>query len=64
MDDGKIETGTGTYTVSSDGAFSLQSGWACVLNSVAAGQAKGLQCWIYGLDGNGNYVIAGTALKQ
>jgi hypothetical protein len=69
---GKLEkeTSTGTYTVNQDGSFSLLTAngtkWACVLNSVTAGQAKGAQCLVIELNGNslGNIAITGIALKQ
>ncbi len=60
-----------TYTVNSDGSgtitgigkHSVQIAFA--LNSVAAGQAKGLQFLDTNTgDGNGNLVITGNALKQ
>jgi hypothetical protein len=68
--DGKLGTKTqaGTYTVSPDGTGSLSlpgSQHAFALNTVAAGQAKGVQ-FITNIPGgsSGNYVISGTGLKQ
>lgn len=69
---GKVEkeTSTGTYAVNQDGSFSLLTAngtkWACVLNSVIAGQAEGAQCLVIELNGNslGNIAITGIALKQ
>jgi len=63
------ETTTGTYTVNSDGSVSVSSNnsqTACVLNTVAAGHAKGAQCVQNLTQANerGNYVIAWTGLKQ
>ena len=59
-------TTTGTYTVNLDGSGSLSltdgSSFAFLLNSVAAGQAKGFQHLL--LSVSGNYVSSGTALKQ
>jgi len=66
----ETETSTGTYTVNTDGSFSLltASGGkaACVLNTVTAGQAKGAQCLVTALNGKslGNIDITGIALKQ
>jgi hypothetical protein len=68
MEDGVLHTGTrtGTYTVNPDGSGSLSTtdgfSVAFALNSVAAGQAKGLQLQV--LSVSGNYVKTGTALKQ
>jgi len=68
---GVLNTGTftGTYTVNSDGTgtMSLKSKKAkfddaFALNSVVAGQAKGLQ--FLNTDNNGNTVRSGIALKQ
>jgi len=68
---GVLNTGTftGTYKVNSDGSgtMSLTSKHgnfddAFALNSVAAGQAKGLQ--FLNTDNNGNTVRSGIALKQ
>jgi hypothetical protein len=66
--DGVFHTGTatGTYTVNPDGSGSLSQtdgfSAAFVLNSVASGKAKGFQHLL--LSVTGNYVGAGTALKQ
>lgn len=68
--DGKLQTGTqtGTYTVNQDGSgsISLTDGTqlAFVLNSVAAGQAKGMQFIVNLSEDIGNSVVSGTALKQ
>jgi len=68
--DGKLQTGTqsGTYTVNPDGSgiISLTDGTqlAFVLNSVAAGQAKGVQFIANLSEDIGNSVITGIALKQ
>jgi hypothetical protein len=62
----KTKTETGTYTVNPDGSGSTSwpdSHNSFVLNSVAAGQAKGAQ-FITNLSDSGNYVITGTTLKQ
>ncbi len=72
MFDGTLFTGTGTftYTVNSDGSGTiLPTGkgpqLAFALNSVVAGQAKGLQFLDTNTsDGSGNLVITGSALKQ
>lgn len=60
---------TGTYTVNPDGIGTIIVGTGSpfnfALNSVAAGKAKGLQFIDTNPgDGNGNLIIAGTALKQ
>jgi len=70
--DGKLFKGTGTftYTVNSDGSGTITTTGkgphlAFALNSVAAGQAKGLQFLDTDTsDGTGNMVITGSALKQ
>ncbi len=68
MEGGVLHTGTrtGTYTVNPGGSGSLPTtdgfSVAFALNSVAAGQAKGLQLQV--LSVGGNYVKTGTALKQ
>ncbi|MGB9236028.1 MAG: hypothetical protein WCC04_16585 [Terriglobales bacterium] len=68
--DGKIQTGTqtGTYAVNPDGSgiISLTDGTqlAFVLNSVAAGHAKGMQFIVNLSEDIGNSVVSGTALKQ
>ncbi len=75
MYDGELSSGpfSGTYTVNSDGTGILSGTskhhhslkFAFALNSVAAGQAKGLQvlATVPG-NGNGNYVDTGAMLKQ
>jgi hypothetical protein len=59
-------TTTGTYTVKPDGSGTLSQAdgfsLAFALNSVAAGRAKGFQHLV--LSVTGNYISAGTALKQ
>lgn len=71
VDDGAVRKGTltGTYAVNSDGSGSIvlnskngSSQFALVLNSVAAGQAKGLQ--FLQTSTTRNVVVSGTALKQ
>ena len=71
VDDGVVHKGTltGTYTVNSDGTGSIaltskngNSQYAFALNSVAAGQAKGLQFLLTST--TRNVVISGTALMQ
>lgn len=67
--DGKIQTKTqtGTYTVNPDGSGRMSitgSQAAFVLNSVAAGQAKGSQFIVNVSGESGNSVVAGTVLKQ
>jgi hypothetical protein len=72
---GELSSGpfTGTYTVNSDGTGTLSGTskhnhhlqFAFALNSVTAGQAKGLQVVATEPgNGNGNYVDTGTMLKQ
>jgi hypothetical protein len=59
----------GTYTVNSDGiarvsvAIKGNSKYAAALNSVAAGQASGLQ-FLGTNPANSSYILSGTALKQ
>jgi len=66
--DGVFHTGTttGTYTANPDGSGGLSltdgSSFAFVLNSVAAGQAKGFQ--VLTTVNTGNSVSSGAALKQ
>jgi hypothetical protein len=68
MKGGVLESGsnTGTYTVNADGSGTLtitKSGQtACVLNSVSAGQAGGLQC--LDVDEGSNTIHSYIALKQ
>ena len=64
-------SGTGTYTVNSDGSGSVSltskhsPQFAFALNSVAAWRAAGLQFLATNSsDGSGNLVVTGTALKQ
>jgi hypothetical protein len=71
MDGGGLtkNTSTGTYAVNPDGGGSVSlsdnSQIALALNSVTAGQAKGAQLLVTKPSShNGNYVIAGTALKH
>jgi len=68
--DGKIQTGThtDTYTVNPDGSGTITTPdgtqIAFVLNSVAAGQAKGAQFIVNMSENIGNSVVTGITLKQ